>query len=72
MSTRPEKYKLQEENWRLRQLVMDMYKTFSVLQVDYCAACPRDNRLYPCPRYTIYGGDCKYVTDMRELGIEVD
>ena len=60
------------ENARLRELAHDMYKILSALDIDYCGPCPQDNVSHPCPRYTIYGGDCKFETAMRELGIEVD
>ena len=64
--------RLQDENAKLRELVRDIYKILSALDIDYCGACPQDNALHPCPRYTIFGGDCKYVTAMHELGVDVD
>ena len=65
-------YAPEAANAKLRELVRDMYKILSALDIDYCGACPQDNVLYPCPRYTIYGGDCKFETAMRELGVEGD
>ena len=62
--------KLEKDNLRLKILIRDMYKILSALDIDYCGACPQDNVLYPCPRYTIHGGDCKFETAMRELGME--
>ena len=61
---------LEAENARLRELIRDMYKILSALDIDYCGACPQDSISHPCPRYTVYGGDCKFETAMRELGVE--
>ena len=63
---------LKDENAKLRELVRDIYKILSALDIDYCGACPQDNALHPCPRYTLFGGDCQYVTAMHELGVDVD
>lgn len=63
---------LQAENAKLRELASGIGHLLFSLDVDYCAACPRDGINYPCPVYTVDGGECLYKTDMRELGVEVD
>lgn len=59
------------ENYRLRELAAGIGHLLFTLDVDYCAACPRDGINHPCPVYTVDGGECLYKTDMRELGVEV-
>lgn len=61
----------ENENFKLRVLVREMGHVLFALDVDYCGACKYDNRPYPCPVYTPYGGECKFKTAMRELGIEL-
>lgn len=63
---------LHRENAKLRELLAGVGQLLFTLDVDYCAACPRDGINHPCPVYTVGGGECLYKTDMRELGIEVD
>ena len=62
---------LQAENAKLRELAAGIGHLLFALDVDYCAACPRDGVDHPCPAYTVDGGECLYKTDMRELGVEV-
>ncbi len=57
---------------RLRELVAGIGHLLFTLDVDYCAACPRDDINHSCPVYTVEGGECLYKTDLRELGVEVD
>ena len=55
----------------LKSLVGDMYKALTALDVDYCQTCPRDTASRPCARFATSGnGECSFVGDMRELGVE--
>ena len=55
----------------IEQLVRDMYKALTALDVDYCQACPRDTANGPCTAYVRAYDGCSFAVDMRELGIEV-
>lgn len=59
------------ENAKLRELLAGVGQLLFTLDVDYCAACPRDGINHPCPVYTVGGGECLYKTDMRELGVKL-
>lgn len=61
---------LQAENAKLRELAAGVGHLLFSLDVDYCAACPRDSINHPCPVYAVNGGECLYKADLRELGIE--
>lgn len=63
--------KAETDNAKLRKLAVGIGNLLFSLDVDYCAACPRDGISHPCPMYTVEGGECLYKTDLRELGIEV-
>ena len=62
----------ESENVKLRKLAAGIGHLLFVLDVDYCAICPRDDINHPCPVHTVKGGECLYETDLRELGVEVD
>ena len=62
--------KLLDENAKLRELVSGIGHLLFSLDVDYCAACPRDGINHSCPVYTVDGGECLYKTDLRELGVD--
>lgn len=64
-------YVPEAENAKLRELAAGIGHLLFPLDVDYCAACPRDSINHPCPVYTVDGGECLYKTDLRKLGIEV-
>lgn len=64
--------KLAAENAKLRELAAGIGHLLFILDVDYCAACPRDDINHPCPVHTVEGGECLYETDLRDLGVEVD
>lgn len=64
--------KIETENAELRELAAGIGHLLFALDVDYCAACPRDGINHLCPVYTSNGGECLYKTDLRELGVEVD
>ena len=64
--------KAKAENAKLRELAAGIGHLLFSLDVDYCAACPRNGINHSCPVYTIDGGECLYKTDLRELGMEVD
>lgn len=61
----------QENDAMLRELVRDMHKALSSLNLDHCQACPREDacvfmhRSFDCD-------ECAFERDMRKLGIEVD
>ena len=59
-----------DENAKLRELAAGVGHLLFSLDVDYCAACPRDSINHPCPVYTVDGGECLYKADLRELGLE--
>lgn len=59
-----------DENAKLRDLVADMSKAFLTLDIDYCQACPRDKDNRRCQMFVAADGECAFVTEMRELGIE--
>lgn len=67
-----ENEKFKAENAKLRELAAGVGHLLFSLDVDYCAACPRDSINHPCPVYAVNGGECLYKADLRELGIEVD
>lgn len=58
------------ENAKLRELASGIGHLLFSLDVDYCAACPRDGVNHPCPVHTACGGECLYKTDLRELGVD--
>ena len=62
---------VERENAKLRELVSGIGHLLFSLDVDYCAACPRDEVNHPCPVHTACGGECLYKTGLRELGVEV-
>ena len=55
----------------IEQLVRDMYKVLTALDVDYCQACPRDSVNGPCTAYLRAYDECSFAIEMRDLGIEV-
>ena len=59
-----------DENAKLRELASGIGHLLFSLDVDYCAACPRDGVNHPCPVHTACGGECLYKTDLRELGVD--
>ena len=61
---------LRRENAKLRELASGIGHLLFSLDVDYCAACPRDGVNHPCPVHTACGGECLYKTDLRELGVD--
>ena len=61
---------LAAENAKLRELASGIGHLLFSLDVDYCAACPRDGVNHPCPVHTACGGECLYKTDLRELGVD--
>lgn len=62
--------RLEAENAKLRELASGIGHLLFSLDVDYCAACPRDGVNHPCPVHTACGGECLYKTDLRELGVD--
>ena len=62
---------VERENAKLRELASGIGHLLFSLDVDYCAACPRDGVNHPCPVHMACGGECMYKTDLRELGVEV-
>jgi hypothetical protein len=60
------------ENAKLRDLVADMSKAFLTLDIDHCQSCPRDKDNCRCRMFVAADGECAFVTEMRELGIEVE
>ena len=67
---RTEYDQLQAENDKLRELASGIGHLLFSLDVDYCAACPRDGVNHPCPVHMACGGECLYKTDLRELGVD--
>jgi len=65
-------FELENENAKLRDLVADMSKAFLTLDIDHCQACPMDKDNCRCQMFVAADGECAFVTEMRELGIEVD
>lgn len=71
-SRKVENDQLKAENAKLRDLVADMSKAFLTLDIDHCQACPRDEDNCRCQMFVAADGECAFVTEMRELGIEVE